>query len=271
MSTQGNNLTAIADAIREKDGTTAPIEANDFPDRIRAIETGVDTSDATAAADDILLGKTAYVNGEKVTGEIPNGQLKEPFLNISSNGLILAQQNVIPGYISETAVASAPSTDMQLSTQSSKVWTPTTQNQTIASQTFLTGTQTIKGDSNLVASNIKQGVTIFGIMGSLSSAPTYVSVNSVYWDNDNYAATVGFASNMRNISGLFCYFQAANTELRVTIMYLPQKNFAVGYRGNANSNITIQNYGQYARVIFVDNKFSVLKNGTCDTYEGIVW
>lgn len=38
MSTQETKLQAIADAIREKDGTTDPIPANDFPDRIRAIE-----------------------------------------------------------------------------------------------------------------------------------------------------------------------------------------------------------------------------------------
>lgn len=40
MSTQEVKLQAIADAIREKDGTTAPIPARDFPERIRAIETG---------------------------------------------------------------------------------------------------------------------------------------------------------------------------------------------------------------------------------------
>ena len=57
MSTQEVKLKAIADAIREKDGTAEPIPAADFPDRIRAIsamQEGLRT--ITVETDDSILG-----------------------------------------------------------------------------------------------------------------------------------------------------------------------------------------------------------------------
>lgn len=71
---KNNNLkdfvTGVAGAIREKKGTTELINPQDFESEIRTIQTGTDTSDATAVADDIRLGKTAYGTDGKMTGTI---------------------------------------------------------------------------------------------------------------------------------------------------------------------------------------------------------
>lgn len=68
-----------------------------------------------------------------------------------------------------TATAGAKSTTHQLAFQPAQTITPTTTNQTIPANTYLGGVQTIKGDANLVASNIVSGKSIFGVVGTATA------------------------------------------------------------------------------------------------------
>ena len=64
-----------------------------------------------------------------------------------------------------------------ITSKSAQTYTPGTNEQTIVSGQYLSGAQTISGDANLVAGNIKDGVDIFGVTGTLSGNPPQ-------WDDD---------------------------------------------------------------------------------------
>lgn len=71
---------------------------------------------------------------------------------------------------SVTAYANGVKYTGSITSKAAATYTPTTSDQTISSGQYLSGAQTIKGDPNLQASNIANGVTIFGVEGSLSAA-----------------------------------------------------------------------------------------------------
>lgn len=77
---------------------------------------------------------------------------------------------VTAGYVSSGTRGNASvSLTASVTTKARATITPSTSNQTIVSGTYLTGTQTIRGDANLVRSNIKSGVSIFGVRGRLTA------------------------------------------------------------------------------------------------------
>lgn len=90
----------------------------------------------------------------------------------TSTGLITASHTQQSGQVTGGTTTATE----QLTTQGAQTITPTTSNQTIAAGKYLTGAQTIEGDANLVAGNIKDGVTIFGVEGTYEGASGSVLV-----------------------------------------------------------------------------------------------
>lgn len=132
--------------------------------------------DATAA--DVVAGKTfTSASGLKVTGthQCSSGS-SSPTLQSKSVSPSESSQTVTPdsGYdgLSQVTVNAISSTYVGsgITKKSAATYTPTTSDQTIASGQYLNGTQTIKGDSNLIAANIKSGVSIFGVAGSYTGS-----------------------------------------------------------------------------------------------------
>ena len=115
---------------------------------------GTAVSDTTAVAVDVLSGKYFHIaDGTKVQGTIVSKTSSD--VTTSSNVV------TIPAGHYASQVQKTVGT-----AQAAQTITPTTSDQTIASDKYLTGTQTIKGDANLVAGNIKKDVSIFGVTGS---------------------------------------------------------------------------------------------------------
>ena len=114
-----------------------------------------------------------YYEGGMVTHQITIR--KSPSISVSSDGLITASVTQSEGYVD----SGTESATKQLTVQAAQTITPGTSNKTIASGRYLTGTQTIKGDANLVPEHIVSGWSIFGVAGSAVTADSLTDAATV--------------------------------------------------------------------------------------------
>lgn len=194
----GEDLTTVADAIRSKANTADSLV---FPSGMADAIAGIDTKlpeqekSATPTTSEVIVTPDSGKTLSKVT--VSPIQTETKIITPSTS-----EQIVVPTtgkFISQATVSAvqtetksvSPSTSSQIitptsgkflsqvtvnaisPTKSAATYIPTTYNQTISSGRWLTGTQTISGDSNLVASNIRSGVSIFGVTGSYEGGSGY--------------------------------------------------------------------------------------------------
>ena len=142
----------------------------------------IDLSVVTATADKVLEG-SKFISSN---GSVVDGTIKTVKATLSDNvatvpkGYIATAQTLTVTEMSTPTVSSnvvtigkgynkAQKTVTVGTAKAATTITPGTADQTVAANTYLTGALTVKGDTNLTASNIKEGVTIFGVAGSLTA------------------------------------------------------------------------------------------------------
>lgn len=160
-------------AIVEKGGTTVrPYLVGNLADAINTIPVSADPKLQTktvspATSTQTVKPDSGYDGLSQVTvNAMPTATQATPSISVSSGGLITASATQSAGYVA----AGTKKATKQLTVQAAQTITPGTTNKTIASGRYLTGAQTIKGDSNLVAGNIKSGVSIFGVAGTFEGS-----------------------------------------------------------------------------------------------------
>lgn len=119
---------------------------------------------------------------------------------------------------------------------------PNTKDQTIDAGQYLNGIQTIKGDANLIASNIVSGRSIFGINGTAKSQATInVSLTGTY-----ASQVSGYGAGI-NQNGVLVIWAMTNTNAYENVSFLV--NGIIGTAGNG-WNITNFDTSNYSGVPF---------------------
>lgn len=138
-----------------------------------------DSTDITVSGDTVTVPAGFY--SSSATKSVSSGSVTAPATITGSSATVSTGTNTLTlsktisvtpsvttaGYISSgTAGNSTVSLTASVTTKAAATITPGTSDQTIAAGTYLTGAQTIAGDTDLVASNIVYGKNIFGVAGS---------------------------------------------------------------------------------------------------------
>jgi len=190
------------------------------------------------------------------TPSAPTVEQATPEISVNpTKGLITATATQEEGLVP----AGTKTATLQLPVQAAQTITPSTADKTIASGRYLTGTQTIKGDPNLVAENIKSGVSIFGVNGSLKS----VDLSAGFL---NFIKTQGQSKAIESpLTGIplnaICYLSCTQPYVSGIL----DANVTGVYLGGGNDTVTVSKR--------VDGSMSIYgyEDGSATSVRGTIW
>lgn len=174
-----------------------------------------DTSDTVRG--DNLLG---YISGDS-SSAYPEDGVKDGkwYVRIVGPDANVTGSKMLSGTV---AYKSAGKVTGTIQNQAAQAITPGTSDKTIASGKYLSGTQTIKGDANLLAENIKSGISIFGVTGTYessgSSGGKNVAQGTITGAGTN-AVTIDTGLNSINTFALFNHSSASASGI-TSVLYL---------------------------------------------------
>ncbi len=139
-----------------------------------------------------------------------------------------------------------------IQSQAAQTITPGASDKTIASGKYLSGTQTIKGDANLLAENIKNGVSIFGVAGSYAGESSGGSKTAQGTVTGADADPVTIDTGLDNVSTfvLFCH-KSASTSGVISAAYADGTTTVVGV-----------SYSQYFKTVGYSSGTIAVEGGT---------
>jgi hypothetical protein len=203
----------------------------------------VETSDGTATENEILDGYTAYVDGAKVTGVMPNNGAVANLLDINGSYTIPKGYHDGKGKVTQS-----------IPTKSAATYTPGTSNQTIAAGNYLSGNQIIEGDADLITSNIKAGTNIFGVPGKDSVVDT---ADATAIDGNILIGKNAYI-NGKKIAGKMADNGALNTILPINGIYTIPAGYTTGGQVTQKIPVASPDYGDQM----------LANNRSCGPYSG---